>query len=143
MNEKFKVGISRCRLFEFDNCVSFVGVYSEELSPEEMSKAIKMLAVKEPLITSVIELTDSSEAFVVTNRVEPTVKFLEAETEVFVSEYKSKGVNFTERLFDFYVLNNTTLVIFSHTITSDNKSLLILAEELIAFYKKDTVSDSL
>ena len=140
MSIDYKIGLSRCRLFDFQNCVSFVGEYSEEFSEKELSKAIKMLGVKKPIITSQIELAENAEAFLQLERVEPGIHFIEADVSAFVDEYKSNGLNFTEKLFEFFVLNKNTLVIFSHTVVSDAKSLLILAKELLSYYNKESVS---
>ena len=54
MKRKIKINLSRPRLFDFQNVVSFVGEYKDEFDLKELNKALKMLSVKEPLITSVI-----------------------------------------------------------------------------------------
>ena len=58
MKREIKINLSRPRLLDFQNVVSFVGEYKEEFDLKELNKALKMLSVKEPLISSVIELTE-------------------------------------------------------------------------------------
>ena len=140
MSENFKIGLSRCRLFDFQNVVTFVGEYKEEFNEKELQKALKMLSVKQPLITSQIELSENSEAILHPERVEPEFIFAEADVDELVDNKKTQGLNFWENLFEFYVLNKNTLAVFSHTVVSDAKSLLVLVKQLLAYYNKETVS---
>lgn len=139
MCNKLKIGLTRCRLFDFQNCVTFVGEYAENFEEKELQKAMKMLFVRYPVITAQIELNDVSEAFLQLEKYEPKITFLESDVNEFVSNKKNNAVNFNERLFEFYVINKKILVIFSHTIVSDAKSLLLLAKELLSYYNKETV----
>ncbi|MBR3810679.1 MAG: hypothetical protein IKK46_10285 [Clostridia bacterium] len=140
MTTNYKIGLSRCRLFDFQNVVTFVGEYKEEFNEKELQKALKMLSVKQPLITSQIELSENSEAILHPERVEPEFIFAEADVDELVDDKKTQGLNFWEKLFEFYVLNKNTLVVFSHTVVSDAKSLLVLVKQLLAYYNKETVS---
>ena len=140
MSGNYKIGLSRCRLFDFQNVVTFVGEYRESFNEKELQKALNMLSVKQPLITAQIELKENSDAFVETERVKPKVSFIKADVNEFVNKRKTNGIDFWERLFQFYVLNDNTLVVLSHTVVSDAKSLLVLAKQLLSYYNKETVA---
>ncbi len=140
MGEKIKIGISRNRLFDFQNVVSFVGEYKDEFDVKELSKAIKMLSVREPLITSLIELDGNKDAYLLPDKVVQEVEFLETDINEFLKQQQKTGLDFSKYLFKFFVLNKKTLVILSHTVVSDAKSLLLLAEELMSYYNKESVS---
>lgn len=140
MTKDIKIGISRNRLFDFQNCVSFVGEYKEEFEYKELSKAIKMLAVKEPLIVSRVGLDENRDAYLQLEKIEPEVEFIDGDVNAFLKTQRKDGLDFFKNLFKFFVLNKKTLVILSHTVVSDAKSLLILAEELMSYYNKESVS---
>ncbi len=140
MDNNLKIGLSRCRLFDFQNCVSFVGEYCEEFNEKELQKAMKMLSVRYPVITTQIELNEKAEAFLQLEKYTPEAVFFEGDLKAFVSANKAEGIDYNGQLFKFFVVNGKTLVIFSHTIVSDAKSLLFLAKELLAYYNKETVS---
>lgn len=139
MSGKFKIGISRNRLFDFQNLVSFVGEYKDEFQVKELSKAIKMLSVREPLVTSLIELDENKDAFLLPDKVVQELEFLETDINEFLKQQQKIGLDFSKCLFKFFVLNKKTLVIISHTVVSDAKSLLLLAEELMSYYNKESV----
>ena len=120
MEENMKIGISRCRLFEFENCVSFTGCFSEDFSPKEITKALKMLAVREPVITSVISLNKDSEAHLETEKAEVCVDFIEGDAEALVADFKKQGIDFTRNLFKFYVINKNVLVILYNFCSNKN-----------------------
>ena len=90
MTTNYKIGLSRCRLFDFQNVVTFVGEYKEEFNEKELQKALKMLSVKQPLITSQIELSENSEAILHPERVEPEFIFAEADVDELVDDKKRK-----------------------------------------------------
>ena len=99
--------------------VCLIGDYLYSLvkfNEKELQKALKMLSVKQPLITSQIELSENSEAILHPERVEPEFIFAEADVDELVDDKKTQGLNFWEKLFEFYVLNKNTLVVFSHTV---------------------------
>lgn len=139
MEKNIKIGLSRSRLFDFQNVVSFVGEVGEPFDLKELNKALKMLSVKEPLIISAICLDDESEAYWQPDKNQPTIEIIEKDIDLFLKEQINKGINFNEDLFKFFVVNKNTLVILSHTVVSDSKSLLILAQELLSFYNKESV----
>lgn len=139
MENNLKIGLSRCRLFDFQNCVSFVGEYCEEFDEKELQKAMKMLSVRYPVITAQIELNEKAEAFLQLEKYTPEAVFFEGDLKELVNTNKAEGIDYNGQLFKFFVVNKNTLVIFSHTIISDVKSLLILAKELLAYYNKETV----
>ena len=140
MSDNYKIGLSRCRLFDFQNVVTFMGEYAEEFDEKELQKALNMLSVKQPLITSHIELTENSTAILYTGRTKPKIIFAEADVNEFVDKRKTTGIDFNENLFEFYVINKNTLVMFSNTVVSDVKSLLVLVKQLLLYYNKETVS---
>ncbi len=140
MSINYKIGLSRCRLFDFQNVVTFVGEYKEAFNEKELQKSLKMLSVKQPLITAQIELCENSDAVVHLERVEPKIVFAKSGVNEFVNKRKAEGINFWDELFQFFVLNENTLVVFSHTVVSDAKSLLLLVKQLLSYYNKETVS---
>ena len=139
MNKEIKIWLSRSRLFDFQSVVSFVGETSVPFDLKEINKALKMLSVKEPLIASVIYLSDNSEAYLQPEKIQPEIEFVEKDVNLFLQEQISNGIDFNQCLFKFFVVNKNTLVILSHTVVSDSKSLLILAKELLSFYNKESV----
>ncbi len=139
MSERYKLGLTRNRLFEFDNCVLFCGKLEGGFDESELQKAFKMLCLKEPLITSKIELQDDGDAFVETECVEQKlVKVSKTRSDIF-AEYEINGIDFWDKLFEFSVSSDGFLVIAAHTAVCDAKSLLRLALKLSAFYNKETV----
>lgn len=139
MSERYKLGLTRNRLFEFDNCVLFCGKTENGFDVEELEKALKMLCIKEPLITSKTELQNDGTAFAVTESVD--LKILEktlSHREV-LDEYEKNGICFWERMFEFSLSADGFLIIAAHTALCDAKSLLQIACELYSFYKKDSV----
>jgi hypothetical protein len=139
MIKEIKIGLSRSRLFDFQNVVSFVGEVSKAFDLKELNKALKMLSVKEPLIASVICLDDESEAYLQPEKIQPGIEVVEKDIDLFLKEQINNGIDFNECLFKFFVVNQNTLVILSHTVVSDSKSLLMLAKELLLFYIKESV----
>lgn len=139
MIKEIKIGLSRSRLFDFQNVVSFVGEVGEAFDLKELNKALRMLSIKEPLIASVISLDDESEAYLQPEKIQPVIEVVEKDVDSFLKEQINKGIDFNKDLFKFFVVNEKTLIILSHTVVSDSKSLLILAEELLSFYNKESV----
>ncbi len=139
MSEKYKLGLTRNRLFEFDNCVFFCGKPKGGFDMPELRKAFKMLCEKEPLVTSKIELANDGEAYVVTEAVEPTVFEKPLSHVALLNEYENNGIDFWENTFEFSLSEDKFLVIAGHTAVCDAKSLLRIACELYAFYKKDSL----
>lgn len=122
--------------------VSFKGTYENGFDEKELLKAFKMLCVKEPLASSFIRM-DGEDAFVVTGENSASLEFFDvADEEEFFLERKNSVIDVFSHLFEFYVLNKKTLVIFANTAVADVKSLFILALRLLAFYEKKTVDVS-
>ncbi len=140
MAEKYKLGLSRNRLFEFENTVVFRGKYKELLNEEDAVKAMKMLSFKEQIITANIQLSESSEAYIVTQAVEPEITFSHLSAEEIAKSYEKKPLLFTEKLFEFTVSQDGYLVVAGHTAVCDGKSLLRLASCFIGFYEKSNMS---
>jgi len=140
MSERIKLGLTRNRLFEFDNCVCFTGKLREELDFSECEKSLKLLFLKEPLLSCSVELSEEGDAFLVTDSVEPKLEMLEGDENVLVEQKKRVGLNFNEKLFSFAVINKNTFAIFAHTLVADVRALSYLAMEFMSFYKKEKVS---
>ena len=141
MSRKIKLGLTRNRLFEFCNCVSFVGTVENDFDEKKLEKALEMLVLKYPILSSKTELTKANgEAYVVLEAVKAGISFMNASCEGFVSEKINIGIDFSKKNFEFYVLNGNTLCIFAHTTVADNYFLLTLASDLITFYNKEDFS---
>lgn len=140
MSERIKLGLTRNRLFEFDNSVLFCGILNVGFDENELQKAFKMLRIKEPLITSVIELQEDAQAFVVTNAIEPVIKRTSLTQKELFEYYDKNGIDFSKNNFEFNVTSDGWLVIAGHTAVCDAKSLLRLGAEFSGFYNKTTVS---
>ena len=132
MSERYKLGLSRSRLFEFDNRVCFAARLNSGCTEKELDIGFKMLCEKEPLITAVIELAPDGEAFVVTHSAQQSLVRAEGTAEALLFAKRRESLDFSKRLFEFY-LTDDGLVIFAHTAVADVKSLFILAGELNAF----------
>lgn len=140
MSERYKLGLTRNRLFEFDNCVLFCGKIKGGFEETELLKAFKMLCLKEPLLTSKIELQSDGEAFVVTESVEQNINKLSKPYSEILEDYENDGIDFWDKVFEFSLSSDGFLIIAAHTAVCDAKSLLRLAAELYAFYSKKSVS---
>ena len=140
MSERIKLGITRNRLFEFDNAVLFCCRLTEPFDEGELEKALKMLCAKEPLVTSVVELQDDSQAFVVTESVEQKLNKTPLTQKAVFDYYEKNGIDFSKKLFEFTLASDNYLVVAGHTVVCDAKALLRLGAELSAFYNKKTVS---
>ena len=88
MSEKYKLGLTRNRLFEFDNCVVFAGKYDTSIESLKGEKAIRLLSLKEPLITAKIELEGNGDAFVVVDKVEQKLNFCNEDCNALLDKYK-------------------------------------------------------
>lgn len=139
MSEKYKLGLTRNRLFEFDNCVLFCGKPKGGFDMAELRKAFKMLCEKEPLVTSKIELANDGEAYAVTESVEPKIVEKTLSHVALLNECENNGIAFWKKTFEFYFSEDGFLVIAGHTAVCDAKSLLRIACELYAFYKKESL----
>ncbi len=136
---KVKLGLTKNRLFEPCNVVSFCGKYKENLTEEAVNKALKMLVAKYEILSSVIEFTEGDDAYVVTDKVTPKAEFSSSSLKELNKELSSCMI-FTENLFKFIVSQDNYFVILSHTAVSDGKSLLRLAKDFVLFYEKKSLS---
>lgn len=132
MSERYKLGLSRSRLFEFDNRVCFAAQFGQGFSVNGLDRGFKMLCEKEPLITAVIELDADGEAFAVTHSAEQSLVHADGTAKELVLAKRRESLDFSKRLFEFFITDDG-LVIFAHTAVADVKSLFILAGELNAF----------
>ncbi len=141
MYRKIKLGLTRNRLFEFCNCVSFFGTVESAFDENGLRKALKMLFLKYPIISSKTELVKTDgEAYILLDSVKPEIDFVEESYDDFVSEKINGGIDFSNKNFEFYILNEKTLCIFAHTTVADNYFLMILASELMRFYNVEKLS---
>lgn len=140
MSQKIKLGLTRNRLFSFDNAVTFVGEYKTSFDVSEVKKALKMLCLKEPVITSDILLENDGTAYVVTESVNIQLEIAEGSVEDYLNKITANGFDFNRQLFSFALINGNTLVICGHTVVCDGNSLLNLAKELLEFYNKKNLS---
>lgn len=140
MSEKFKLGLTRNRLFEFDNCVCFLGKVIEEFDVVKCQRAFKTLLLKEPVLTCGVELCENGDAFLVTGAKEPCLEFYQGDEKSFVDKMKADGIDFREKLFSFVIMNDSTLGIFAHTVVADVRALMYLADEFVNIYKNDVAS---
>ncbi len=139
MSEKYKLGLTRNRLFEFDNCVLLCAKLEIDYDDTVLDKAFKTLCLKEPLISSKIELEDDGTAYVLTQSVETKLIRFSKTASTILDIYEKNGINFWERLFEFSLSNDGCLIIAGHTAVCDAKSLLRLAVELAEVCNKTTV----
>lgn len=140
MPEKYKLGLSRNRLFEFDNCVSFFGAFEEKVDFSQCERALKLLCLKEPVITSSVELEADGEAYIVVGKNVPTLEIAQGDLGEFSRKKKNQGMDFSGSLFSFALLNENTLCIFAHTVVADVRSLMYLAMQFMALYDKNVLS---
>lgn len=129
MSETFKVGLSRNRLFEFNNTVVFCGIMTG-CDKEKLKKALKLLCLKEPVITSVATLCESGECYIETDVVSQELVVSDKTAREVKNELAATGLDFDEKLFEFVLSRDGYLVISAHTSVADCKSLLRLAMEL-------------
>ena len=140
MSEKIKLGLTRNRLFEFNNCVGFLGEVEEAFDIKECEKALKTLSLKEPLICCGVELCEDGEAYFVTEKHEMCFEVFNGDKDAFLKNINAVGFDFSGKLFSFIIINGNTLGIFAHTVVADARSLMYLAGEFMGIYKNKLVS---
>ncbi len=140
MSEKFKLGLTRNRLFEFCNCVSFLGEVETDFDIAQCERVLKILGLKEPLLCSAVELCDNGEAYLVTERNSVKLEVFQGDVEAFVKKKEKDGFDFSKQLFSFAILNGKTLGIFAHTVVADARTLMYLAGEFMRIYSKTPAS---
>ena len=140
MSEKFKLGLTRNRLFELDNCVGFLGELEEAFDIAECEKALKTLVLKEPILTCGIELCEDGEGYIVPEKHQLTLDAFDGDKNEYLKSISFNGFDFNEQLFSFVIINKNTLGIFAHTAVADCRALMYLASELMAIYQKKNLS---
>lgn len=126
MSDKYKVGLTRNRLFEFENTVVFCGKLLH-FTPGQISAALGVLCLKEPLVTAVAELCENGECYIETERVKQTLALSDRTAEELKQQLSDDGICFTDGLFRFVFSADGYLLIGAHTMVADCKSLLRLA----------------
>ncbi len=139
MSDRFKVGLSRNRLFEFDNAVVFCGKLTD-CDEAVIRKALKLLCLKEPLITAVAGLGEDGDCYVESEAVSCELVLSELTADEMKYQYGLKGVDFSSGLFRFVLSADGYLLIAAHTLVADGKSLLRLAMGLSSLCEHETNS---
>ncbi len=134
MSGRYKLGLTRNRLFEFDNAVIFCGKY--DFQKAGLQKALKLLCVKEPIITSCISVESDGTAYAVTDSVAQEIVFCTETCEEIKNQYEKNGIDFYRKAFEFLYTSDGYLVIAAHTAIADAKSLLYLALDIKGFYNE-------
>lgn len=138
MPGKYKLPLSGDVLFCATPLVSFFGTYEEDFDEAELLKAFKMLSYKEPLVGSSLFLDEENNAYAVVGKNKAGLVFLDTDDEEeFFNSRKCGTFDPFSHFFEFYVLNGKTLVIFANAAVSDVKSLFLISERLLSFYKKE------
>ncbi len=140
MPEKIKLGLTRNRLFEFDNCVGFLGEVEYDFDIKKCEKALKILSLKEPLLCCGVELCEDGEAYLVTEQHEMCFEVFDGDKNEYLKNINSVGFDFSGKLFSFVIINSNALGIFAHTVIADARSLMYLAGEFINIYKNESAS---
>ena len=140
MCNKYRLGLSRNRLFEFDSTAVFCGKFKSAPEESEVQKALSMLSCKVPAITSKVELLGDADAFIVTGCVQVKAEFSSFTADEIVHLYEQNSLRFCDKLFEFKVSEDGYLVIAGHTVFCDAKSLLRLASYFAGFYSKTELS---
>ncbi|MBO5896807.1 MAG: hypothetical protein J6Q83_05870 [Clostridia bacterium] len=139
MSEGYKVGLSRNRLFEFNNAVTFCGKLAEG-DKESLSRALKLLCLKEPVITTVAVIGEDGECSIVPESVEQELVFSGESAREIKCGFAENGLCFSKKLFEFVVSCDGFLVIAAHTLVADCKSLLRLAMSFSSLCKAGATS---
>lgn len=140
MSEKFKLGLTRNRLFEFDNCVGFLGEIRGCFDISECEKALKTLLLKEPILSCSVELCENGDGYIVPGKCQPALEVFDGDENEFLKDISFKGFDFNNQLFSFVIINKNTLGIFAHTVVADTRALMYLASELMKVYEKKALS---
>lgn len=140
MCNRYRLGLSRNRLFEFDSTLVFCGAFKSFPEESEVQKALSMLSCKVPAITSKVDLLGNAEAFVVTDCVQVNAEFSSSTADELTRFYEKNPLQFCDKLFEFKISKDGYLVIAGHTVFCDAKSLLRLASYFAGFYSKTELS---
>lgn len=138
MNSKYKLGLTRSRVFALENCVYFSGVVGTAVDTVQFEKALSMLCAKYPLLCGTIELCPSGDACVVESLETVPFGFVSGDSADIIREQQRKGLDFAEALFRVILINGDTVVLFGHTAVCDVNSLALLAGDLMRFYRRES-----
>ena len=138
MNGKYKLGLTRSRVFALENCVYFSGELGEDAELSRLEKAIFMLREKYPLLGCVIELCENGEAYAVESLKEISFACVNGDVCEIIREQRRLGFDFAKQLFRLLLINGRILAIFGHTAVCDVNSLALLAGELMRFYRRES-----
>lgn len=133
-----KLGLTRNRLFETENCVVLCARFQKALDEQELNKALAMLAAKHPILTAAITL-DGSTAIVTPDTVKLEAEAVNENGDDAARILQREGISFWERLFVFRLAADGTLLAAGHTAVCDVKTLVLLTGELLAFYERRTL----
>ncbi|MGN1316700.1 MAG: hypothetical protein ACI4VW_06490 [Acutalibacteraceae bacterium] len=140
MPEKYKLGLTRNRLFEFDNCVSFLGEAREKFDYDRCIKALKTLCLKEPLLCCGAELCENGDAYIVEGKNEIDFEFFQGDLGEYVRKKEREGFDFSKPLFSLAVINGNVLGVFAHTLVADVRSLIYIAGAFMDIYESGSLS---
>lgn len=135
MSEKYKLGLTRNRLFEFDNCVLLCGK-PQNNDEEAINMALDKLSVVVPLITAAVTIEADGTAYAACGSAAPVVVKSECTKDELFSSYEKNGLDFSERLFEFSLSADGFFVIAGHTAVADAKALLHIARYISLFCSK-------
>ena len=130
LSERYKLGLSRDRLFSPEACVCAFGTYSSPQNLSDLQKALKKLSVREPLLTAAIELKPDGRAYFVTDSASPSFSEGSGELTSFAESERAKPFDVTKELFRFILIDKVTVGIFAHEAAADCKGLAHLLGEL-------------
>ncbi len=140
MSENHILGLTRNRLFEFDNAVLFAGKFPEKPVEADCEKAFKMLVEKEQILSGIIKLNEDSSAELMLGSFKPEIVFSSEILSEIKSGYFLNGLDFSKRLFEFIVTADNFFVVAGHTAVADVKSLMRLASSFVGFYNRTNLS---
>lgn len=138
--DKIKIVSARHFLFEVEPVVSFVGKLKSELSFDDFKKALRKLAVREPLINCSVTLDEDGEAYLLPGTAEIEPKNISAQAFELIDERRKCGFDVTKRLFDFFLIGSEAIAIFAHTLVADAKSLAYFVGEIAGYADNSLVS---
>ncbi len=138
MNDRYKLGLTRSRVFALENCVYFSGILGEPADTAQFEKAVTMLREKYPLLCGTIELCPNGEAYVVESLNTIPFESVAGDAVSIISEECRRGFDFSKALFKIVLVNADTVVLFGHTAVCDVNSLALLAGELMRFYRRES-----
>lgn len=138
MNNKYKLGLTRSRVFALENCVYFSGVMGETVDVSQFEKALSLLCEKYPLLLGTIELCEDGTAYVAETLSGVPFTSVCGDADETICEERRRGFDFSKELFRAVLINGNTVALFGHTAVCDVNSLALLSGELMRFYKRES-----